>query len=146
MVTGEKTCSVNDARSIGSAWGTRERSTKELRYITLILKNPQHRLINSPFFLLENVIPRAILATLSDVCDVQTMAFYNPKAPEFSDDGTTIPSNYGYRIRHLNHRNQIDDVVHQLRQDTYSRRAVIHIHAQCRQIKKKFIKHCANKI
>ncbi|PWU15949.1 MAG: hypothetical protein C5B45_01585 [Chlamydiae bacterium] len=129
VTNGESTPSVKDPKSIGSGWGTRERLTRELRYITLILKNPQNRLINSPFFLLEDVISRTVLATLSDVSDVQTMTFYNPRAPEFSDDGKTIPSNYGYRIRHLNYRNQIDDIIDLLQQDPYSRRAVIHVHA-----------------
>lgn len=129
VANGEDIPSVQDPKSIGSGWGMRERPTKELRYVTLILKNPQKRLINSPFFLLEDAIPRAMLATLSDVFDTQTMTFYNPRAPEFSDDGKTIPSNYGFRIRHLNHRNQINDVIDQLQQDPYSRRAVIHVHA-----------------
>ena len=90
VANGEDVPSIKDPKSIGSGWGTRERPTKELRYVTLVLKNPQKRLINSPFFLLEDIIPRAVLATLSDVFDVQTMAFYNPRAPEFSDDGKTI--------------------------------------------------------
>lgn len=121
--------SVCDPKSIGSAWGTRERPTRELRHVTLVLENPRNRLIHCPLFRLEEAIPRAVLCTLSDVTDLSTVSFYNPKAHEFSDDGKTVPSNYGHRIRNLGEVDQIESVVALLKQDPNSRRAVIHIHA-----------------
>jgi thymidylate synthase len=129
MRDAEETPSTRDPCSIGSFWGLLDRPTKELRYITLILQNPQARLIRAPAFRLEEVFPRTILATLSDEIDIQTMAFYNSRALEFSDDHKTIPSNYGYRIRNLRNTNQINQVIAQLKKDPYSRRALIHIHS-----------------
>lgn len=107
----------------------RDRPTKELRYVTLVLENPRARLVNAPHSLLEDIIPRTLLCTLSDEIDLQAIGFYNPRAFEFSDDGKTVPSNYGYRVRHLNNVDQIQEVISQLKQDPNSRRAVIHIHA-----------------
>lgn len=105
------------------------RPTKELRYATLILENPRDRILSSSFFSLEDVVPRALLCTLTDTIDLQAIGFYNPKACEFSDDGKTIASNYGSRIRRSNGRNQIEEVISLLKKDKNSRRAVIHIHA-----------------
>jgi thymidylate synthase len=121
--------SVQDPKSVGSCWGMRERPTKELRYVTLVLENPRNRCIDAPMSLLEDVVPRALLCTLCDEIDVPSIAFYNPKALDFSDDGKIVDSNYGYRIRHLNGVNQIEGVIAQLRKDPSSRRAVIHVHA-----------------
>ncbi len=126
---GEEVSSVSDPLSVGSAWGNRERPTKELRYATLILENPKNRLIQSPTFRFEDVFPRVLLCTLSDEIDLKTISFYNPRAHEFSDDDQTISSNYGYRIRHLNETNQIEKVISQFKQDRNTRRAVIHVHA-----------------
>lgn len=125
----EEVSSVQDPNSVGSLWGTKERPTKELRYVTLVLENPRERFVNGSSFLLEDVIPRTLLCTLSDEIDLPSISFYNPKAVHFSDDGKTVDSNYGYRIRHLGLRNQIEDVIAQLKKDPCSRRAVIHVHA-----------------
>lgn len=107
----------------------RDRPTKELRYVTLILEDSRNRLVNSPYLRLEDIIPRTLLCTLSDEIDLPAIGFYNHRAFEFSDDGKTVPSNYGNRIRHLNDVDQINEVINQLKQDPSSRRAVIHIHA-----------------
>ena len=61
---GEEVSSVQDPKSVGSFWGTRERPTKELRYVTLVLENPRNRCIDTPMSLLEDVVPRALLCTL----------------------------------------------------------------------------------
>ena len=129
LCNGETVGSVRDPNSIGSAWGACERPTKELRYATLILTNPRERIVNSPMFPLEKAFPRAALGTLSDELDVSALGFYDPKALAFSDDGKTMPTNYGYRIRHLDHTDQIQLVIDQFKQDSNTRRAVIHVHA-----------------
>lgn len=129
LYDGDEVSSVSDPNSIGSGWGKRDRPTKELRYATFVLENPRNRIVNASTFQIEDAIPRAVLCTLSDEICVKAVGFYNPKAYEFCDNGVTIPSNYGYRIRHLNNVNQIDEVIHLLKQDPCSRRATIHIHA-----------------
>ena len=125
---GEEVDSVVDPNSVGSGWGNRNRPTKELRYATLVLENPKDRLINAPTFHIEDAVPRAILCTLSDEFDVSSISFYNPKACQFSDDGKTVPSSYGHRIRFLDNTNQIEHIIDHLKKDPNSRRAVIHIH------------------
>lgn len=133
---GETIPSVGTKSTIGSAWGTRERPTKELRYVTLVLENPRERLINAPIFFLESVLPRMLLTTLSDEKNVNALTFYNAKAKEFSDDGKTISTNYGYRMRHLENTDQIRLVINQFKEDAHTRRAVIHVHAVNDQDKK----------
>lgn len=128
LCDGEQVGSVTDPKSVGSGWGNKNRPTKELRYITLILENPKHRLVNAPTFHIEDALPRAVLCTLSGELDLGSVSFYNPKACQFSDDGKTIPSNYGHRIRCLDQINQIDHIIALLKKDPNSRRAVIHIH------------------
>lgn len=128
LCDGEEVGSVVDPKSVGSGWGNRDRPTRELRHITLILENPAHRLVNAPTFHIEDAVPRAMLCTLSDELDLGAVSFYNPKACQFSDDGKTVPSNYGHRIRTLDQVNQIDHIINLLKRDPNSRRAVIHIH------------------
>ncbi|SRR5581483_3790994 len=125
----EVVSSVRNSKSVGSFWGMVDRPTKELRYVTFVLENPRDRLINASYFLIEDIIPRTLLCTLSDEIDLQAIGFYNSRAFEFSDDGRTVSSNYGYRVRHLGNVDQIQEVIRQLQQDPNSRRAVIHIHA-----------------
>ncbi len=120
---------VKNSNSIGSAWGTRERPTRELRYVTLVLENPRDRLIDASMFFLEKAIPRTVLATLSDELEVSSLQFYDAKAREFSEDGIQLTTNYGYRIQHLNGINQIKQVINQFKEDLNTRRAVIHIHS-----------------
>ncbi|MGB7978251.1 MAG: thymidylate synthase [Chlamydiales bacterium] len=129
LVHGEIVESVKNCHSVGSGWGLKERQTKEIRYVTLILTNPRDRLINSPMFLLEKAIPRTVLGTLSDELSVNVFAFYDPKVVAFSDDGLTLPTNYGRRIRSFDQTDQIAQVIRQFKQDPNTRRAVIHIHA-----------------
>ena len=126
---GEEVASVSDMRSVGSAWGTRDRPTKELRHVSLVLTNPKNRLISAPFVIMEKIIPRAVLMTLSDEKDVDVLAFYDPRAREFSDDGKSVLTNYGYRIRNFDEVDQIKLVIDQLKKDRNTRRAVIHIHS-----------------
>ncbi len=129
VCNGEETNSVKNNRSVGSFWGTKERPTREIRYATLILNNSRHRMVASPFFNLEKILPRTILATLSDEIYVDALAFYDPKAVEFSENGKVISTNYGYRIRHLDQIDQIQQVIKQLKDDPFTRRAIIHIHS-----------------
>ena len=126
---GEEVSPVLDPKSVGSFWGTKKRPTKELRYMTLVLENPRSRCVNAPTFLLEEIVPRTLLCTLSDEIDLTSISFYNPRAIDFSDDGKKVDSNYGYRMHHLNNTNQIEGVITQLKKDPSSRKAVIHIHA-----------------
>ncbi len=129
LLVGEEVSSVQQKNTIGSAWGTRERPTRELRYVNLILENPRDRIVNALEFSFEHAIPRLLLSTLSDEIRLDVMEYYNPKAAEFCDDGKTIPTNYGYRMRHFNGTDQIQLVIKQFKEDPHTRRAIIHVHA-----------------
>lgn len=128
LLKGEVVSSVLQKKSMGSAWGTRERPTRELRYVNLILENPLNRMINALTFNLTTAVPRTLLSTLLDEINLNVIQFYNPRAFEFSDDGKSIPTNYGNRIRHFNGYDQLQLVIDQLKEDPTTRRAVIHIH------------------
>lgn len=125
---GEDVSSVCEANSVGSGWGMRDRPTKELRHVSLVLKNPRNRLFTAPGGRFESMVSRALLATLSDEIEIDALSFYDARAKEFSDDGKQVPTNYGNRIRHFENINQIEQVIDQFRRDRNTRRAVIHIH------------------
>lgn len=123
---GELVGSVQDRSSVGSGWGLRERPTKELRHVTLILSNPRNRLLSRMD--MERIAPRAVCSILLDEMDLEALCFYDSKARAFSDDGKTVTTNYGYRIRHFDGVDQIAKVIEQFKSDPNTRRAVIHIH------------------
>ncbi len=129
LLEGEEVSSVQQKNTIGSAWGTRERPTRELRYVNLVLENSRDRIINSREFNLERAISRAIISTLSDEINLDVMEFYDPRAAEFCDNGKTILTSYGYRIRHFDGIDQIQLIIKQLKEDPNTRRAIIHVHS-----------------
>jgi len=56
--------------------------------------------------------------------DIAWLERYLPRAPQFSDDGTTWRAAYGPRLRNWNGRDQINEVRRLLSEDRSSRRAV----------------------
>lgn len=57
--------------------------------------------------------------------DVKTLALYNKRMVEFSDDKETLPASYGYRWRHYFGVDQLDWVIKLLTKDRSTRRAVL---------------------
>lgn len=120
----------------------RGKPIKELIAPTFTLTDPRNRLIVSPA---RNV---NYGFAVGELCwyvrgdfDLETMLYYNRRMSQFSDDGKTINSAYGYRMfkrrfaenrfSGMGHdsydRSQLDNVLEELRRDPDSRRAVMHI-------------------
>lgn len=59
--------------------------------------------------------------------DVESVAYYNPRMKEFSDDGETFQGAYGHRWRKWFGQDQLDTIVNELRANPNSRRCVLDI-------------------
>jgi thymidylate synthase len=100
------------------------RETVELIGTRFDLVNPQYRIIETPArplnlgFLFGN-----FFYNIRAVNDVASMAYYNPIAAKFSDDGVNLHGAYGPRIIQ-----QLRSVVRLLQQDPSTRRAVVSIY------------------
>lgn len=105
---------------------------KEIKNMSVEIKNPKKRILSLP---IRNIsLPFAfgeLVWYLAARNDVQMMEYYSKMMKNFSDDGETLNSAYGYRI-FGNHPalpfNQWEHVVDQLKTDPDTRQAVIHLH------------------
>lgn len=116
----------------------RGKPIKELIGAQFTLTNPRNRLICSPARNVNYGFAVGELCWyLRGDTDLETMLYYNKRMGQFSDDGKTINSAYGYRMfRELWQGmpdiscipvGQIDNVIAELKSDPDSRRAVMHI-------------------
>ena len=103
---GNETDVCTDPNSVASFFGERERYTRELMGITLILKQPRNRIVTSTdlninySYLLAN-----FLFLFKKDNTVDFIEFYNKKGRMFCDDGKTLNAPLGYRI--LNGKSQV---------------------------------------
>lgn len=105
---------------------------KELRNFSLCITNPKKRIVTNPMRKMS--LPYAFgefLWYMSGRNCLNQMEYYAKKMANFSDDGKTLNSAYGYRI--FGHHpelpfDQWDDVVQKLALDPDSRQAIIHLH------------------
>lgn len=101
----------------------RGRQTKELLNVATVIERPQDMCILiparrwNPFLALSES-----LWTLAGRNDLATLARYNKRITEFSDDGETLYGAYGYRIK-----DQLEPMIERLRRDPNDRRAVLSI-------------------
>jgi thymidylate synthase len=99
------------------------------------LTDPRNRLVTSPARKMNYGFAVGELCWyLRGDTDLETMAYYNRRMSQFSDDGKTINSAYGYRMFRDRFTesgwvgvSQLDNVIDELRRDPDSRRAVMHI-------------------
>lgn len=107
--------------------------TKEVLGATLTLRNPRARLIVSPTRAVNyKFAVGEFIWYWSGKRDLDFISRYNKRLTQFSDDGVTLNSAYGYRIfgeyGHVSRlNNQWEAIVSILKGDPDSRRAVIHI-------------------
>jgi thymidylate synthase len=120
----------------------RGKPIRELIAASFTLTNPRNRLIDSPA---RNV---NYGFAVGELCwyvrgddDLATMLYYNKRMSQFSDDGKTINSAYGYRMfkdrwlgrrftgmgHEIEDKSQLDNIIQELVKDPDSRRAVMHI-------------------
>jgi thymidylate synthase len=125
---GEEVPGVQDPYSVGSAFGDRRRSTKELSSLSFSIASPRHRLILSkhrPIDLGYAIANTIWVLTASD--NAEAISFYNPHGRHFSDDGICLFSAPGTRIFSSSEGDQFEKAIERLKADQTTRRAVIQI-------------------
>lgn len=110
----------------GTAIGVRGALTRELRHVTITLRSPLERCIvvperrNNPFAAIFETL--WVIAGRNDIADLSA---YIPRAPDFSDDGSTWRAGYGPRLRNWRTVDQLAAIVSTLQAEPGSRRAVV---------------------
>lgn len=118
--------SVVEGTSIGSGFGTAERPFAELIGYQYELTDPRNRLVFSDGYTPDVGLSIAQLFwTLSGSNSLADIAYFEPRATSFSDDGKSIRSGLGYRLFGLQDANPADSIVQRLGRDPSSRRALI---------------------
>lgn len=115
----------------GGESAPRGQRIKEIKNMSVEIKDPRKRILSLP---IRNIsLPFAfgeLIWYLTGRNDVAMMTYYSGMMKNFSDDGETLNSAYGYRIfgKHpMLPFNQWQFIVDKLREDPDSRQAVIHI-------------------
>lgn len=121
---------LSDLREYGEEVGSRNGRVKELLNPQITLTQPDHREVLS-INRKANVYAQIAetMWVLAGRNDIEWLSAYLPRAPEFSDDGSTWRGGYGPRIRRGHFDvDQLAYVIDTLREDPLSRRAVISIY------------------
>ena len=119
---------VSDPLSVGSSFGKKPRSFREIVGATIEIENPRNRLINSTArplntaYLLGNTV-----WTFLGSNKVSQIAFYNRRGWDFTDDQETVAAAPGKRIFQSDIGDQFSATAEILKTDSTSRRAVISI-------------------
>lgn len=122
IAEGRSVPGVQDPLSVGSSFGETSRPTKEIVGFTFTLTEPTAVLIDRPSKPINVAFAFAnILWAVSGSDRVQDIAFWNPRAHNFSDDNERINSALGPRI----FPSQFYSAISRLREDRSSRRAFL---------------------
>ena len=123
---------IEKLNSQGVECAPRGKKNKELENMSIKILNPKKRILTLPIRKIS--LPFAfgeLLWYLSGRNDVKMMKYYSKMMTNFSDDGETLNSAYGYRI-FGNHPmlpfDQWEFAVNKLKEDKDSRQAIIHLH------------------
>ena len=122
LTKGRSVPGVRDPASIGSAFGTASRPTKELLGFSFTILDPTATLIDRPdrpinvAFAFSN-----LLWVISGSDLVEGIDFWNQRASQFSDDGKKIRSSLGPRL----FPDQFRSAISRLREDPTTRRAFL---------------------
>ncbi len=104
-------------------------TTRELLARTFTITDPLQRVVALPHR--HNHLAATIVDTLwvlSGRNDIAAITPYLPRAPQYSEDGTTWQGGYGPRLRHWRGTDQLDYVRRVLLADPHTRRAVISLY------------------
>src|SRR5258708_1711186 len=91
--------SSSDPKSPGSAFGAKQRITKEIMGYQFSVRDPRDRLVNlpgrrtNPIFAVANA-----LWMLAGRDDLEFIQYYNQRGKDFSDDGVTLYGAHGARL------------------------------------------------
>lgn len=105
---------------------------KEIRNCSVCIMEPKKRLITNP--IRQMSLPYAfgeLIWYLTGDNKLETMQYYSKRMKNFSDDGETLNSAYGYRIFGKHEKigfDQWENVVRLLKEDRDSRQAIVHLH------------------
>lgn len=123
---GSEVAGTMDVTSIGSAFGTNLRPTKEIVGHSFALAHPQRNRIRSSARSVDYGYACAnLIWFLSGSRVVEDIAFYNNRGRLFSDDGRHFAGALGHRVIHSAEGNQLEAAVRTLQQDQTSRRALV---------------------
>lgn len=120
-------------RSFDYECSPRGQPVRELTAASFTLTNPRNRLIHSPARAVNYGFGVGELCWyLRGDSDLETLVYYNKRAPQFSDDGKTVNSDYGRRLfgwRAVGgvYKSQWEICRDELLRDPDSRRAVMHV-------------------
>lgn len=102
--------------------------TKHMTDVTIEIENPRHNVCLNPQ---RNLSLRYMLGEISWYMSgsnrLQDIAQFAKMWYELSDDGETVNSAYGYRIKRQFGFNQLQFCIDKLKENPYDRQAVIHI-------------------
>src|ERR1700681_2179009 len=99
LLHGKVVPGVCDPSSVGSAFGEKNRETRELAAVTFSIASPRRRLISSGLRAVDLGYAIAnVIWTLSASDDLEPISFYNPQGKRFSDNGARLFAAPGARI------------------------------------------------
>jgi thymidylate synthase len=128
LAHGTDVCGVRDHFSVGSAFGNKERGTRELTMVGFALAAPRQRLICSAHRPVDLGYAIAnTLWTFSGSDDAATISFYNPAGRKFSDDGVHLFAAPGARIFASSAGDQFQRAVQRFQHDATTRRVVLQL-------------------
>jgi len=122
-----------DLKNEGILTYPRDMPSREIANVNLILTNPRERLLYSRVRKHNYTYGAAeFMWYLAGSNKLDFIGFYLPRMKDYSDDGVTLNSGYGYRIfgQHEDFPDQWLNVVSKFQEDTNSRQGVITIHYQ----------------
>lgn len=103
---------------------------RELQFQHLILTNPRSRIIQNPTRkLAKRFMAAEFIWIMSGQCSLDMIGYYNKNMKLFSDNGIDLHGAYGPRLRHWGiprgDVDQLESCLQRLRDDIYTRQAVI---------------------
>src|SRR5579875_1439881 len=122
---GQEVASVTDPMSVASNFGAGDRPSIELLGHGFSIRRPEASLLDSPCLQPRLDYYFGLLCwTLSASDEASMLAYYHPRATEFSDDGAHLSGAFGHRLMQHPGGNQIRVLIDRLRADPTSRRAI----------------------
>jgi thymidylate synthase len=99
---------------------------KEVRYQHYILTNPRARFIQNPLRKLQKRFAMGeFIWIMSGQDSLEQITHYNKRMADFSDDGKILHGAYGPRLRNWHGVDQINNLIYKMKQDIYTRQAVM---------------------
>lgn len=124
----------------GEYFSPRGLKIKEVRNFSICITEPKKRLIYNPIRKMS--LPYAfgeLIWYLTGDNSLKTMEYYSKRMKNFSDDGWTLNSAYGYRIFGKHEQigfNQFEEVISKLKNDKDTRQAIVHLHTPSNKVTK----------